>query len=341
MGRSRPATSAGHVLLVGCGALGSVIADALVRAGVGRLTIVDRDVVERTNLHRQVLFTEADARAMLPKAEAARRRLAEVNADVTLETHIADFTGANARQLAERVDVLVDGTDNFSTRLLLNDLAVERGVPYVYGGAVGTTGTWMTILPATPGGDTPWEQAGGATPCLRCLLGGEPSDVGETCDTVGVLGPLAGIVALHEATQTIKCLLGRYDRVDRRMGSLDVWANEQHATDMHAARDEQCPCCARRRFDYLDGTRGHDTVALCGRDAVQFPAPSARPDLAALAERLRALGEVTSNAFMLRAGLPFQGRTVTLSVFADGRAIVQGAGDVAAARAACARYLGR
>jgi len=334
--------AAGRVLLVGCGALGSVIADALVRAGVGTLILVDRDVVELTNLHRQILFTEADADELLPKAEAARRRLAEINRDVHVDARVADFNASNARELADGVDVLVDGTDNFHTRLLLNDLSVERRVPYVYGGAVGTTGTLLTVLPRTPSGDAPWESDGEAGPCLRCLLGEAPADAGATCDTVGVLGPLAGIVGMHEAVETIKVLLGRFDRIERRMRSIDVWSNTHHAASLSSARDPRCPCCGDRRFDYLNGERGEASVELCGRDAVQVSAPAdAKPDLAELGRRLAALGEVAANPFLLRAELPFQGRSIRLSVFADGRAIVQGTTDAAAARAACARFLGR
>ncbi len=331
-----------RVLLVGCGALGSVIADALARAGVGSLTLVDRDVVEWTNLHRQVLYSEADARELMPKAEAARRALARINSGVRVDAHVADFTAANATQLADGCDVIVDGTDNFPTRLLLNDLAVERGVPFVYGGAVGTAGTLMTVLPRTDSGDAAWERDGHAGPCLRCLLGQTPSHAGPTCDTIGVLGPLAGVVASHQAIEAIKVLLGRFDRIERRMRSIDAWANTYLAASVAAARDPQCPCCGVRRFDYLHAADDQAAVTLCGRDAVQITAPAgSQTDLTALADRLAPLGEVTATPFLVRARLPFQGRTIRLSVFADGRAIAHGVDDAAAARAACARFLGR
>ncbi|NBB84413.1 MAG: thiazole biosynthesis adenylyltransferase ThiF [Alphaproteobacteria bacterium] len=330
-----------HVLLVGCGALGTVIADALVRAGVGRLTVVDRDVVELTNLHRQVLYTQADAEALLPKAEAARRRLSAINADVHVDAQVADFAAANAERLAAGADVLVDGSDNFATRLLLNDVAIKHGRPYVYGGAVGTRGTLMTILPHAADGDAPRHTAFGGA-CLRCILGDEPAEAGPTCDTVGVLGPVAGIIGLHEATEALKILLGRLDRVDRRMRSIDLWSNTMHAATIDAARDPSCACCAQRRYDYLEGRRGESSASLCGRDAVQISAPAdSECDLATLARRLEPLGAVTANPYLVRAELPFQGGAIRLSVFADGRAIVQGVSDPASARAACARFLGR
>jgi len=340
---------AARVLLVGCGALGTVIADGLVRAGVGRLTLIDRDIVERTNLHRQVLFDEADAEAQMPKAEAARLRLERINGDVEVVAHAANFDAGNAAMLGESADLLIDGTDNYETRLLLNDLAVRRGVPLVYGGAVGTAGTQYTVLPHSVEGERPWEQAGVAGPCLRCLIGATPAPgSGPTCDTAGVLGPVAGQVAQMQVIEAIKVLVGDWAAVERRLRSFDAWKNQTHALEVAGSRDPQCPCCVQRRFDYLDADRSAASAALCGRNAVQVTPSVSEPatadrrrlDFAAVAERLAAHGRVDYNRFRLQAELPLRDRTCKLTLFADGRAIVHGTTDPTEARNLYARYVG-
>lgn len=333
-GQLRLASS--HVLLVGCGALGGVIAEMLTRAGVGMLTLVDRDVVELTNLQRQVLFDEADAAAGAPKAIAARRRLKAINSEVTVRAYVDDFNASNAEQFIAGVDVILDGLDNYETRYLLNDLAVKQGVPLIHGGAVGTTGTAMTIVP-------------GVTPCLRCIFPEIPaSGSGATCDTVGVLGPLVAMIACHEASEAIKLLTGNVDAVDRTLLSIDVWGNRTHRTDLSSSRDPDCPCCARRAFDFLDGSMAASAVTLCGRNAVQInPASNGGGsvvDLAALAERLAHHGEFSHNQHLLRGTFAGErgdgGDVIELTFFPTGRAIFKGTDRAEHARALYARYIG-
>lgn len=326
-------------LLVGCGALGTVVADALTRAGVGRIRIVDRDLVETTNLQRQVLFDESDAREARPKAEAAAARLARVNPGVVVEPVVADLNPRNAERLAEHAAVVVDGTDNFQTRYLLNDLAVKRGVPLVYGGVVGTTGMTMTIVPESAG-------AGLTTPCLRCVFPDPPPPgVSPTCDTAGVLGPMAGVVASIQAAETMKILLGRFDLLCPTLSQFDVWNNARRTIDLNGIDPVACPCCAARRFEFLDAD-ADQTVSLCGADAVQVLPPRDIPeglDLAALAATLGPLGEFQAGPTTLRGRLAEsagEGAKIGLTVFRDGRAIIKGTSDPARARSIYARYIG-
>ncbi len=323
--------AASSVLLVGCGALGSVSADLLVRAGVGRLVLIDRDLVEPTNLQRQTLYTEADLG--MPKAEAARRRLAAANSGVRIEAHVADFTGDAAEDLAEgRIDAVVDGTDNFETRLVLNDLAVERGVPFVYAGVVGTCGTTMTVIP-------------GRTPCLRCLVDTPPAPGAlPTCDTAGVFGPTVVIAAAWQASEALRLLVGD-DTPGGDLIEFDLWPPRVRRFDVRASRRADCPCCNGRRFDYLRGVAGTRTTTLCGRDSVQvLPQHNGGVDLPTLAERLGAHGAIAANEFLVRCELraePSDARGVcTLTVFSDGRAIVSGTLRPERARAIYARYVG-
>ena len=312
-------------LLVGCGALGTVIAESLARAGVGRLVIVDRDVVELTNLQRQTLFDESDARDELPKAIAAKNRLALINSEIRIDSVVADFTPRNGERLAESVDVIVDGTDNLQTRYLLNDLAVKLGRPYVYGGAVGTTGLSYVVIP-------------GAGPCLRCVFDDNTSGGGATCDTAGVLGPLAGVIANIEADETIKLLTGNRPAVNRNMISIDLWSNTWRQIDVAAAYDTACVCCGQRCFAHLEG-RGADAAILCGRNAVQIPASSAL-NMQTIADRLSPYGSVKRTEHLLRADLTERGRSFQITLFPDGRAIVHGTDDPALARTLYARYIG-
>lgn len=333
--------SSAHALLVGCGALGTVIADALVRAGVGRLTIADRDVVELTNLQRQVLFDESDAREGLPKAEAAAVRLRRINSQVEIVPEVADVTARNVERLMGVADgaengigVIVDGTDNFQTRYLLNDAAVKHGVPMVYGGAVGTAGMTMTIRP-------------GVTSCLRCIFPEAPPPGSvATCDTAGVLGPAVGVIALMQATEAIKVLAGKADACTRTLREVDVWSGRLRALEIGGPATE-CPCCAQRRFEYLDARHTDDTTSLCGADAVQVAPPGygVSVDLDALAARLAKHGPFTATRFLVRGVLSGEigrgnGKAVELTVFRDGRAIIKGVQDSAAARTLYARYVG-
>lgn len=321
-----------HAVVVGVGALGCVAADLLARAGVGRLTLIDRDVVELTNLQRQTLYTEADAREGTPKAVAAQNRLVAVNSSITIEAHVADFEHRNAERLIGAPDVIIDGTDNFETRYLINDLAVKLGVPYVYGGAVGTTGMGMVILPGT-------------SPCLRCVFE-EPPPPGSspTCDTVGVLGPTAAITAAWQVGEAIKILTHNLDKVSTTLLEFDQWNNQRRRLDLSSMKRDDCPCCGQRRFEFLSGERAGGAEHLCGQRAVQVSPTDGNQslDLAALAERLGPHGEFTHSVFMVRGTLreAVDGGPCELTVFADGRAIVKGTDRPDVARSIYAKYVG-
>lgn len=340
-----------HALLVGCGALGTVIADALVRAGIGTLTIIDRDFVEVTNLQRQILFTEADVASGTPKALAAKQRLERINSQVRIQAIVDDFNARNAERCAEGADLILDGLDNFETRYLLNDLAVSRCVPYVYGGAVGTTGMSLTILPRRDANEAGsqlirWtdEQS---TPCLRCVFPeAPPPGASPTCDTAGVLGSVVMQVAAHQATQAVKLIVGDIDAVDRQMLSIDVWANEQRRFDVSGAGNDACPCCGQRDFIHLAGDGASGATSLCGRNAVQISpvGAGASVDLAVLAARLSPHGSFHSNEFLMRGELSDEpgenGGSIELTLFANGRAIIRGTTDIENARSIYARYIG-
>jgi adenylyltransferase/sulfurtransferase len=344
-----------HALIVGCGALGTMIADALARAGVGTLTIVDRDVVELTNLQRQVLFDEADAAAATPKAEAARARIARINSGIQVRAAVADFNHRSAERLARGADIILDGLDNFETRYLVNDLAVRHGVPYVYGGAVGTSGLTMPVLPhprarrGEPWSRVRWTEAQ-ATPCLRCLFPeAPPPGTSPTCDTAGVLGSAVAIIAAHQVTEAIKLLTGNIDRLNRALLSVDVWSNELRRFEIGgAAGGGECPCCDRGRFEYLDGESSSATTSLCGRNAVQVSPPDSpgtgRLDLARVAASLAPHGAFTHTRFMLRGEFAAErgegGQPIELNLFPDGRAIIKGTNQPELARSIYARYIG-
>lgn len=333
--------------VLGCGALGSMIADLLARAGVGRLVIVDRDYIELTNLQRQVLFDERDVADAIPKAEAARRRIARINSGVEVSAIVDDLNHGNIERYAEGADVIVDGLDNFEARYLANDFAVKHGVPYIYGGAVGTVGAAFAILPHTPAGDTRWESlAGGsrATPCLRCLFDEPPAPgTTPTCDTVGVLASAVTMIASFEVAETLKVLTGNFDHVCPTMLNVDLWSNTIAELETSAAYEHaDCACCKHHQFEYLDGSRGSGAAALCGRDAVQLThkQSASKLDLEEIAARLRVHGEVKSSAFMLRADIVDNGKPYRLSLFPDGRAIVHGTVEAAVARGIYAKYVG-
>jgi molybdopterin-synthase adenylyltransferase len=315
---------ASRVAVVGCGALGSAQVETLARAGVGRLLIADRDFVEESNLQRQTMFTERDARERVPKAVAAARRVAEVNSDVECVAEVLDVNASNVERLINGCDLVLDGTDNFATRFLLNDACVKHGTAWVYGAAVGSYGVTLTIRP-------------GVTPCLRCVFSEEPAaGSAPTCDTAGVVMPIISIVAAVQAAEALKLLTGRAESLHGGLMQFDVWRNEWRRIGA-GARAADCPACALRRFDALAAEGGDMTTVLCGRDAVQVtPRRAARIDLAALAARLSAAGEVKSNPYLvrLRAG------EYELTVFGDARAIVRGTDDAALARSLYARYVG-
>jgi adenylyltransferase/sulfurtransferase len=315
-----------RVLICGCGALGSVSSDLLARAGVGFLRIVDRDFLETDNLHRQVLFDEEDVAATLPKAVAAARRLAQINSEIQIEPVVADVTADNMAALAGDVDLIVDGSDNFEIRYLLNDYAVATGKPWVFGGCVGAEGQVMAILP-------------GETPCLSCLLPEPPpAETQPTCETAGVIGPIVSVIAAMQSAEALKILSGQTAAVNRRLSLVDLWGNQLRAIGVSELRGESgCRTCGERDFAWLEGRRGGGAVALCGRNSVQLAASgSSPPALTFLAEKLRRLGRVTVNEYLLRAEID----KYRLTVFADGRTIVGGTDDPAEARVVHARYIG-
>ncbi len=317
-----------RVVLIGCGALGTVLANTLVRAGVGFMRICDRDYIELNNLQRQVLFDEADIAAGLPKAEAAAAKLRRINSDVTVEPVVVDINHTNIERLTDGADLILDGTDNFETRYLINDLAVKTDRPWIYGAVISATGLCMTIIPHD-------------TPCLRCLFEEPPPpEMNPTCDTAGVLAPAVNLVASLQAVEAIKLLTGRRDEINRDLIHLDVWTGRFVNMKIASAREKSdCPCCKRHEFPYLDGRRASATTTLCGRDAVQVSPSSNEPvDFAALAGKLEPVadGRVTHNQYMLRAAIG----NIELTLFPDGRAIIKGTDDVDKARSIYAKYLG-
>jgi adenylyltransferase/sulfurtransferase len=317
---------ASSAVLVGCGALGTVVANLLVRAGVGRLRIIDRDFVEPSNLQRQTLFEEADARQALPKAVAAERRLRAVNSDARVEGMVADLTPDNCAELLGGFQLILDGTDNFQTRLLLNDAAILLNVPWIYAAAVGSYGVTMTIRPTE-------------TACLACLLEGDEKSgaIGAeaTCDTAGVLNAAVGVIASVEAAEATKILAGRSEVLHGRLVSTDVWSGRFQS--IRVARQPNCRACVRREFIYLAG-EAQPHITMCGRDSVQIHERGRSLDLEDLGRRIvqASADNVQHNEFLLR----FRVSTYEMTVFADGRAIVKGTKDPAVARSLYARYVG-
>ncbi len=325
-------------MVIGCGALGTVAAEMLARAGVGRLSLIDRDVVELTNLQRQTLFDEADARAARPKAEAAAARLARVNSSIVIDPIVDDFSPSSAERLVSShpsPHVLLDCTDNFHTRYLLNDVAVKRSIPLCYGGAIGTRGTQFTILP-------------GRSACLRCVFPQPPAPGDSpTCDTAGVLASATAIVAACQATDALKVLLGHESRLSNSLLAFDLWTNDRRRIDLSAARRADCPCCGQaaagaERFEFLTGSAAPRETVLCGRDSVQISA--APMNLDALHARLARVGTFERTPSRVRGRVAgVQGDTngpLEITVFADGRAIIGGTTDPAVARAAFDRFVG-
>jgi adenylyltransferase/sulfurtransferase len=312
---------AASVAIVGCGALGTVQAEAMARAGVGRLRIIDRDFVEWSNLQRQFLFDEADAAEALPKSVAAARRLARVNSEVKVEPMVADLTAANVEDLFEDIDLILDGTDNFETRFLINDAAVDREIPWIYGAAIGSYGIKLAIVP-------------GHTACFRCVYPEPPQGAQPTCETEGVLAPVTATIASLQVADALKILTLGVDSITARLTTIDVWTGTIRQL-APPTRDAKCACCVRRELVYLDGSR-RAPISLCGRNAVQIHERSRPVDLPALAQRLATVATVRSNEFALRVALdPYE-----LTVFPDGRAIIKGTTDVGVARSLYARYIG-
>jgi adenylyltransferase/sulfurtransferase len=315
---------AARVCIIGCGALGSAQAEALARAGVGRLRLVDRDFVEASNLQRQTMFTESDARERLPKAVASARHIQEINAEIETESEITDVNGSNIERLIEDADVVLDGTDNFATRYLINDACVKHGTPWVYGAAVGSYGVTMTVRPRV-------------TPCLRCVFEEAPAaGSAPTCDTTGVIMPIISVVAAIQIAEALKLLTGHTEMLHRSLMQFDVWNNEWRRLALKEPSTD-CQTCGLGRYETLEAGAGDYAAVLCGRDAVQIsPSRPVRIDLAALAERLRSSGQVMLNQYLLR----FQAGEYELTVFQDARSIIRGTDEVATARTLYAKYVG-
>ena len=308
-------------VILGCGALGTAQANALARAGVGTLRVVDRDFVEESNLQRQILYDEADAWQRLPKAIAAARKLKQINSEVQVEGVVEDVDNRNIEELVAGFQVVLDATDNFEARYLVNDVSVKLALPWIYGAVVASYGTTMTILP-------------GSTPCLACVFPSPPEGTYDTCDTVGVIGPAVSWVAAIQVTEALKILLGRQSELHGAMLAYDVWTNQFQ--QVRPRRDPQCRVCAAREFTYLNRT-GPTHSSLCGRDSVQIrPAASRQLDLGDLKTRLQHFGRVRANDFLLI----FAVDAYELTIFPDGRAIVKGTQDPAAARSVYAKYIG-
>ena len=314
-----------HAVVVGCGALGSFQAAALARAGVGRITIIDRDYVEPSNLQRQWLFHEQDAAQGLPKAAAAEQRIAAINSGVQVRGVVADLDSSNVGDLlcpeGVPTGLILDGADNFETRYLMNDFAVSRGIPWIYGAAVGSYGLTMPVIP-------------GRTACFRCIYPDPPAGAQPTCETAGVLNVIISLVASLQVADALKILCGHPEQVEARITTADVWSGGIRQVSM-PRRDPECPACGRREFPFLEESR-RAPVSLCGRNAIQIHERERPIDLLELKARLEPLGEVSANQFALRFRLsPYE-----MTVFPDGRAIVKGTSDAGVARSFYARYVG-
>jgi adenylyltransferase/sulfurtransferase len=310
-----------RVAIVGCGATGSAIASLLARAGVGTLRIIDRDYVEPSNLQRQSLFDEADAAESLPKAIAAGRKIAAFNSQITVETQVTDLTPANIEPLLSGMDLLLDGTDNFETRYLINDFAVKNSQPWIYTAAVGSYGVTLNVIP-------------GRTACLACIFPDAPRGAVETCETSGILNSAVNLAASIAATEALKLLVGAEDRWRRTLLSFDVWRNERAEVAAEHPRTG-CRACQRKNFVHLAG-EGRPHITLCGRNSVQIHEQQRPLDLVAMGERLKPHGLVRQNGFVLK----FWHEPYEMTLFPDGRAIIKGTTDTAVARSLYARYVG-
>ena len=314
---------AARVLIVGCGALGSAHAESLARAGLGHLRIVDRDFVEPSNLQRQTMFTESDAEQRLPKAIAAANHLHQINSEIEIEPHILDINHSSIERLLDACDVVVDGTDNFSTRYLINDACVKHNLTWIYGAAVGSYGVTMTIRPHQ-------------TACLRCVFEEAPAAAtAPTCDTYGVIMPIINVVSAVQVSEVMKLITGRIEDLHGSLMQFDVWRNEWRRINPGAPRAD-CATCALGKYETLSQAADGAAV-LCGRDAVQIsPSHPTRINFSSLAERLRRAGEVKFNEYLLR----FKTGPFELTVFQDARSIIRGTDEIALARSLYAKYIG-
>lgn len=313
-----------RVLLVGCGALGAAHAETLARAGVGFLRIVDRDFVEFSNLQRQTLYSESDAKERLPKAIAAKNRLSDINSEIEVEAVVADVNHSNIEGFVKDADLILDGTDNFQIRYLINDACVKLKKNWIYGAAVSSYGTTMTVFPSE-------------TPCLRCIFEEMP-DAGSapTCDTAGVIQPIISSISAIQTTEALKILTGNKDKLHKSLIQIDVWNNDWRKIKL-GRTNADCECCAKGNFEFLDAEASEFSAVLCGRNAVQIAPPKhSQINLEKLAERLKSHGEIKLNEYLLRLSV----ENYELTVFADARAIIRGTDDVSTARSIYAKYIG-
>jgi molybdopterin/thiamine biosynthesis adenylyltransferase len=314
------------VLLIGCGALGTVSSSYLVRAGIGQLKIIDRDFIEENNLQRQILFDEDDILENLPKAVAAQKKLQRINSNVKVEGIVTDINYSNIEELTKDVDIIIDGTDNFETRFLVNDYCVKNSIPWVYGACIGSRGVLMNIIPSM-------------TPCLRCVFETMPQ-IGSfpTCDTAGVIGPIAGIIASFQVTEAIKILTGNYASVNKSLLEIDVWETNFRQIDISELKDtNNCPTCKLHNYEFLKAEAGIMTTLLCGKNAIQVMSRNiGNIDLRHLEQRLGSIADVSCNDFMLK----FKIKDHAFTVFPDGRAIITGTADTSIAKGLYSKYLG-
>ncbi len=317
--------AAAHVAIAGCGATGAAAASLLARAGVGTLTLIDRDYVEESNLQRQVLFDEGDALAALPKAEAARRKISLFNGSIQVHAHVADLVPGNIHELLRDADLVLDGTDNFETRYLINDYAIEQGRPWIYAAALGAYAATMNILP----GPSAFQTA-----CLACIFPKPPAGAVETCDTAGILNTAVNLAASIQVSEALKFLVGAAAQMRRTLLAMDLWSNQRSEVSAALPRPD-CAVCGQRDFAHLRG-EGRPHITLCGRNSVQIHEHRRPVDFAAMQLRLEPHGSVRHNSMLLR----FERGEHTITLFADGRALIQGTTDVTVARSLYARFIG-
>ena len=312
---------ASRVAIVGCGATGSSLAQLLARAGVGTIRIIDRDYVEVSNLQRQSLFDESDAAESLPKAIAAARKIAAFNSEIVVEPHVADVSPGNIASLLENTQLILDGTDNFETRYLVNDYAVQNSLPWIYAAAVGSYAVTLNVIP-------------GQSACLACVFPESPRGTFETCETAGILNSAASLIASIEAVEALKLLVGATEKLRSTLLAVDLWTNEHSEISAGSPRPD-CRACGRREFVHLAG-EGRPHITLCGRNSVQIHERERPVDFAEMTERLRPHGAVRHNDFVLK----FWREPYELTLFPDGRAIIKGTTDTAVARSLYARFVG-
>ena len=313
-------------VVIGCGALGTVSSSYLTRAGIGQIRIIDRDFIEESNLQRQILFDENDISENLPKAIAAQRKLQKINTKVKIEGIVTDVNYANIEELTQGVDIIIDGTDNFETRFLINDFCVKNSVPWIYGACIGGRGVVMNIIPSD-------------TPCLRCVFETMPQ-IGSfpTCDTAGVIGPIAGIIASIQVTEAIKILSEDYESINKTLIEIDVWNTKFRQIDVSGLKElNNCPTCKLHNYTFLEAEDGVMATFLCGKNAVQVMSRNrGNIDLRQLEQRLGSVADVSCNAFMLK----FKVKDHEFTVFPDGRAIITGTADSSTAKTLYSKYLG-